>query len=82
MNAQMYLQQQMEQEYMNALGDQSDDGLMLAAGGGGYGIAGNGGSELQDPAMMAAAMEMLANDEVPAGMGMDGQQMEQPKLVH
>lgn len=28
----MMLQQQLEQEYMNAVGDESDDGLMLGAG--------------------------------------------------
>lgn len=62
---------------MNAMGDQSDDGLMLA--GGGYGITG-GDSALQNPAMMAAAMEMMANGEMP--MGMEGGQLEQPKLIH
>ncbi len=34
MNAQeqIFMQQQIEQEYMNALGEESDDGLVLAGG--------------------------------------------------
>lgn len=74
---------------MNALCDNSEEAMMLARAG--YGMPGGMVPDLNDPAMMAAAMEMMANEGhldmegmMGAGgpPGMEMAQLEQPKLAH